>query len=204
MNKNIFSILFLIGFSCSLLAHEFEISRMLGDDLSKPKAMFVEFWQGIAVLSGKQSSLDSLNKEFDEYQDAYKEEYKENQESVFALQATFMDQSIGYIFFEVSEFDSVMIHHVIVDPTISDQALMKALILSIFDYVPKCRGVRVLQECLFPDLIEVLLGIGFVEKTHIEEVFDLMVGDRCKICDAMYGQDFWEKVEEDADEGDFE
>ncbi|MCX5923202.1 MAG: hypothetical protein NTU89_01410 [Candidatus Dependentiae bacterium] len=203
MNKNIFSILFLIGFSCSLLAHEFEISRFVGDDLSTHKAMFIEFWQETFATSGKQTSLESLSKDFDEYQDAYQEAYQDEPETAFFLQATFMDQVIGYISFEVSDFDHVMVHHVILDRAMSDSTLIKALVLSIFDYVPQCRGVRVLQDCLFPELIEILLAVGFVEKTQIEEMFDLIVHDRCKLCQATYKPEFWE-IDEESDEDDFE
>jgi hypothetical protein len=200
MKKKILSILFLIGFSCGLFAHEFEISHISSHDLSKQKELFITFWQEMYDRDGKEIDLDDVSREFENDQEAYEQESEDG----FFIQATLMDQVVGYMSFELRDFEKVFIHKFVVHPAISDQTLIKALILSIFDYVPQCSVIRVNPETLFFEFAQVLEELGFVKTIHIEETYDLIVHDRCKICDMKYGSEFWDIAEEEPDEDDVE
>ena len=76
------------------------------------------------------------------------------------------------------------------------------LILSVFDYVPQCSGITmyVVQDSI--DMIQVLTDIGFV-MSPLTGAYELVVGDRCKLCEVLYGKDFWENQDPDSQDDDF-
>ncbi len=186
----IISLLFLMGMGRGIEACAFKIGLINSNDLSKERELFE-----------KEDSLASFFPHGFDDQEAYIQTHIDNS---LCINAIFMDQVIGYIFFDIGLDYHAYVRELVLDLAMLDSNLVKALILSIFDYVPQCSGISI-QLTLSAesiDIIQVCKDIGFV-RDHLTGMYELVVHDRCQICAVLYKEDFWETQDSDDDGDDF-
>ncbi len=205
MKKRVVSFLFLMSISWSVFTHEFKLSLIASEDLRQERQLFMDFWQVICFNDVRENEkFEDVPGMITQVFDREEADYLEQSGKSFFVHALFMDQVIGYISFDVFVDNQACVRQFALDKDMFDESLIKALVLSIFDYMPQCRKLSMDVCSEFVDLIEVLQGLGFVLNPEPLGVYELYVGDRCQICVAMHGPDFWERQEESDDDLDEE
>jgi len=204
MKKSFISFLLFMGLSSVAFAYEFQMSLIASEDLHEERQLFMNFWQPICLnnLHGGETAEDVLLA-IAEAIDEEEADYLAHSGQTFFVHAVFMGQVIGYISFNVNAESQASIRMYALDKDMSDESLIKALILSIFDYVPQCKKLSMDVCPAFTYLIKVMQGLGFVLNPETFGLYELVVADRCQMCVAMNGADFWERdLESDDDSND--
>ncbi|MCX5924174.1 MAG: hypothetical protein NTZ68_02005 [Candidatus Dependentiae bacterium] len=168
-----------------LVGHEFDIELILSPDLRKERDLFMR------SHSFADQDSDFLSDEFDKEELAYKDQ---NGQTLF-FHAIFMDEVIGYISFDTLADHKVHVRHLAIDKEMYEPVLIKELLFTVFQVVPQVGFITLVANLQQVDIIALLeeLGFEFVDKPQggIFGTYELFVNNKCKICDVLYGSDFW-------------
>ena len=195
MNKRFIGFMvFLTGISLGLKAYEFEVERIATSNLLQERDLFMRFHKAVDKNS------DFLSQEFDKEELDYK---NLNSETLF-FHAIFSDVVIGYISFDIGQDFCVHIRHLAIDPEMYEPALIKELLFAVFQVVPQVSFISLVASEQQADVTALLEELGFeITQKSQDEIFslyELYVNSKCKICDVLYGSNFWYG---NGDEGDW-
>jgi hypothetical protein len=197
-------ILVIFGTACA--ADDLMISRVAIPDMRSYQDLFFKF--GVASCSQRcdQQVLDEL------LTIAFEQEvaaYVDQPENMMLLQATFLGELIGYVSCQIAPGYQVYVRQLAIDPEKYDSELVKELLFGVFTAMPQIKRLSVQCPALCPDLVNLFEGLGFVRNNqeisqdmpNLYVMYDLMVHSKCKICEILYGSDFWEQEIDPSEEG---
>lgn len=190
-----------------LNAQEISIERVINPTASFYQPLFLKFGQNVCSACCDQQTLQSLL--IDEF-NSDMNSYQNNAQDRLFLQALLDDEIVGYLSCQVISDQQVQIHQLIMNLEKYDSDLVKELLFAVFASMPKIKelSIQVLTQC--SDLVELLEYFGFEKNDNLNEAvaaiklfseFKLHVHPKCKMCEILYGSDFWEIEIDPAEDG---
>lgn len=187
----------------SLWSCDIVIEKVHSETLTAERDVFIKFIAHYCNLCVSQSSdMQSLNQLFDQEEQLYQAGLVET----LFFHALLDEQVIGYVSCDLNENYSVSIRQLAIDPDYFDVTLIKELLFAIFTAAPKTKFVTVKCPVTCPEIQALLVDLGFVrtmqQLSAVDVVYNfyvLKVHAKCKICDVLYGPDFWETESSDQD-----
>ncbi|HSW76646.1 MAG TPA: hypothetical protein VLG50_06360 [Candidatus Saccharimonadales bacterium] len=186
MKKICILLAFLISMSLGLVAYEFQVQPITSADLSQERDLFMKF-HGIVS-----ENSEFLSQEFDQEEHIYK---NPNSQSLF-YHAIYQGFVVGYISFEVGPNYTVFIRQLAIDLEMGEPiVLIRELLYTIFQAVPQVSLIALVANLEREDIVNALEELGFEHEENIQErtfgTYGLFVTTKCKICDVLYGPNFW-------------
>jgi|GEM_PF-1643047 len=172
------------------------IEKIHSQTLAQERAMFVRFNQYFCELFlQKPIDASAVETAFDNEEQAC---LKASANTLF-FHALLEEQVIGYISCDVMAGYKVRIRQIAIEPDFFDITLVKELLFAIFTAAPKTKHVSVRCPVVCQEFKALLLDLGFVKSQQsmnpsdaLYEIYELTVHAKCKICDVLYGADFWD------------
>lgn len=202
--KNFFSkIAIIFCFSNVISCGEIEIERVLQPNFSWYEPLFVKFLQATCASS---SSVNDFQGSFLKEAESYE---SDGDDKIF-LQATLVDEVVGYLSCHIQPGNAIYISQLAFDPEKYDNFLIKELLFALFQSMPNVKNIIVQFPHSCVDLVNLFtdLGFSFVEHDSSIEASDLLVAyqlkvhSKCAMCKILYGPGFWDQdVDDDSDWG---
>lgn len=196
--RNISAILMLLGGMMSASALQVDKITSL-ESLASYRDLFFQFGHAFCSQGIGQTQDEFLTSLFDQEE----KDFAAQRDDVLFFGATLEDQAIGYLSCDVGLEGSVIVRQIAFVPAMYDADLIKELLFAIFANMPKVKHVSIScpihcydMALLFEDLGFTKLtgsagnvaGSGFVE-------YELIVHPKCKICELLYPDSYWETLE---------
>lgn len=197
--------------------HADPISFQIADnfDPSLCRDLFFKFHRKMSDPSCDQEKVDDLLTRIYEQEISLCDDVA-NQ--MVCLQIMDVDTLIGYVVFQIMSSLQVRVslfaldtEKINIDVDNFDQDLFAELLYSIFFIKPQLAGMLIACPVTSIDLINILeqLGFEFNNDDSLEYNRDLFIAytlplhQKCKICELLYGADFWEHELDPAESGDW-
>lgn len=198
-------------------ANELHIEQVLNPCFSKYESLFLKFGHGACVVcSGRQSVYKGLKiacfvKNIQSYLDSFHAEsdaYEQNFTNRIFLQATLLDEVVGYISCQIDCEHEIYISQIAFDPEKYDSLMIQELLFALFQSMPKIKVISISCPAFCPELMQVLQELGFVQTDKLSSTngvdlfvtYALKVHPKCGMCQILYGPDFWyQDVDDDSD-----
>lgn len=201
---NFVALAFLLYVGSANAINNILVLPIISDNLSAERELFIKFQKsgfdgiGIAKEAGQfffAMDLEAFNKDCDDY--------NAHSENVYFFNAIFDNKLVGYISFEVQENRAVNIRQIAIDPEMYDDSLVKELLFALFQDIPQVRYITCALRTPHKEVMSVFYELGFsLVGDQFPFVFELVVSNKCKICEVLYGVDFWN--DGDAEGGDWD
>ncbi|MBP9764988.1 hypothetical protein KBD08_01495 [Candidatus Babeliales bacterium] len=191
-----YGLLICLGMVYTILPSDFCVEKIKSSDLRQEQDLFVRFYTHYCGASDEIGKAVAL---FEQEKTAYIQAHPAH----LFFHATIENDVVGYISCTMCPGYEVIIKQLAVDPDLYDSVLVKELLFAIFSMLPKTKYVsmRCPKACL--DMCALLQDLGFkqVSREQSKQVdifveYELYVNPKCKICDVLYGDNFWDFDEE--------
>lgn len=199
VNRYVF-IVFIMAFVWSnqlSYSADFSVEAIVSESLEQEKALFFKFYSTYCHIPSENAMTQRmLTVAFDREQKAY-----QSRSTTLFFHAMIQDQVIGYISCDVGQGYKVHVRQLIIDPDYFDAMLIKELLFAIFESIPQVKSIILQCPLGCSDIQQVLESFGFTVKSlqgdsslSLYVTYEIEVHPKCKICDVMYGDQYWEMV----------
>lgn len=196
----------LFCFMQATIASSIKFEQVFEPDFALYESLFFKVGYGFCENSCNPAVLDQiLNYTF--YQEAAA--YLEDSSQRVLVHAVLFDEVIGYMSCEFMPDHQLYIHHLIIDPEMYHDLLVKDFLFLVFEIMPKVKLISISVPACCTDLINLLEDLGFVSSEQIcitdqavltDSVlyvqYDFPVSSKCAMCNVLYGPNFWEQDED--------
>ena len=179
------------------------IEKIHSQNLAQERAMFVRFNQYFCELY-LQEPIE--NARIEAAFDIEEQAYLQASATTLFFHALLEEQVIGYISCDLMDGYKVRIRQMAIEPDFFDLTLVKELLFAIFTAAPKTKHVSVHCPVVCQEFQKLLVDLGFVKakpsitpSDSLYEIYELKVHAKCKICDVLYGVDFWDSEPSEQD-----
>lgn len=196
LRNTLLSIIISVAITDQCISSDFIVEKITAESLSIQKKLFMKFHEVFSGLSVQNdSALQVVDEVFAQEEEAY---VSISSKSMF-FHALLDDQVIGYISCDVADNHNISIRQLLVDPEMFDVTLIKELLFAIFLAMPQVKNLMIYCPVGCTEMHALLLELGFglidtkVMNNMISyEVYQIAIQPKCKICDVLYGEEFWE------------